>query len=96
MGARSTDTPVTGLGGNAPGVTVTVSRTVLPVATEPGKAAPSPVGLTPCVLLGDGGPETKSAALSFVSVTPPSARIAAVVFVRVGAPPVPSKQLAVP
>ncbi len=95
-GARSTDTPVTGLGGNAPGVTLTVSRTGLPATTDPGNAAPSPLGLTPRELLGDGGSDTKSAALSFVSMTPPSSRIAAVVFVSVGALPVPSKQLVVP
>ena len=96
MVERSTLTAATGPGGNAPGVTFRVRSVEVPLAIEAGTAAPIAVGGTPTVDFGDGTPARKSAALSLVSASPPSWRMAAVVFDSVGAGPEPSKQLAAP
>ena len=85
MVERSTLTAATGPGGNAPGVTFRVRSVEVPLAIEAGAAAPTAVGGTPTVDFGDGTPARKSAALSLVSTSPPSWRMAAVVFDSVGA-----------
>ena len=82
------------LAGVVPGVTVTVRSVESPGGTDAGLALPMPVGAVQsctgeAVLRGFGVPAVKSAALLSESVQPELLRSAALVFVSVGAAPLP-------
>src|SRR5574338_1029448 len=96
MAPRFAVTLIPVLGGRSPGVTVTVSLVVPPAVTVAGVAKPVATGGMPALLCGSGVLAEKSAALLFVSIAPPPARIAAVVFVSPGAAAPPSEQFALP
>src|SRR6266446_1191780 len=100
---RSAVTKTIGLAGPVPGVTVTVSRVGVPGGPELGLAAPTPVGpelpqtwAGEAAFRGLGAPAEKSALLSSESVQPSACRNAAVVLLRAGAAPAPSKKFAPP